>query len=198
MPGRNFVNGWDAARSHTFERIDLDCVSQLNPCLNAELHRRSGAKVLNPNRHWPLAAKSIRSLKGDFIHLQIGPQFNFRHLLGMSQRLLGVLIRGDGGKDSAASIVDTQEQPNGTRYAEPELPPRPGGSVARGVGSLPLGAKIVVASIPIWPAWILLFRGLDYFDGLGCRRHRWRAGGLVGLALGLFGLSFALWGWASP
>jgi hypothetical protein len=62
----------------------------------------------------------------------------------------------------------------------------------------PLGAKIGIAILPILFAWPIVFRGVEWFDGLGGRgRHRWRGLGLVSCGFGLLGLSALLWGWSA-
>ena len=70
-------------------------------------------------------------------------------------------------------------------------------SAASALRGSPLGAKIGVAILPIAVAWPIIFRGLDWFDGLGRERRRRRGLGLLALGFLLIGLSGGLWSFAA-
>jgi len=195
MTRRDFVNGGEAACLYAFDGVDLGCGSQLDACLDSETGRRGGAKVFYPDHYRPAAFEDARFLERDLINVEVWPQLDFGHLFGVGQSILRVLVGSDSRQHRTAGVVDAQEQTDGARYAKEELPSSPLSSIASAVRSLPLGAKVLVASIPIWPAWPIFFRGLDYFDRLGRRRNRRRAGLLIGSAISLFGASFCLWSW---
>ncbi len=80
-----------------------------------------------------------------------------------------------------------------------DLPPSPLGSLRSGIRSLPLGAQIIIACIPGLPAWLILFRALDWIGGFGGRRASNKRG-VIFLCLSgvLFGISGLLWWLASP
>jgi len=131
----------------------------------------------------------------------------FRHLHLVSSSLgvaISYLQRGVSvshtlfsGENGLAGVVESPQQPENADEADPEAPFGPIGRIGRTLRRSPLGAKVGIAVLPVIPAWLIIFRGLDWFDGLGCRRNRLRGVGLCLLGCSLIGLSAVLWGWSS-
>jgi hypothetical protein len=105
-----------------------------------------------------------------------------------NKRLVSVI----GSDQGTAGKKQRHYQPQQASGANAQLPPCPISCVTGRVRSLPLSAKIVVAGISTIAAWLMLFRGIDWFDGFGfTRRNRGR--GLAYIAIGF--LLFCLSGW---
>lgn len=134
-------------------------------------------------------------LLGNFVGLASGGGVLARNIESIGS-FSGVFL----GK-SQSPKVEPQGHPQAhdPKRAQNKLPPSPLSGLRSGIRSLPLGAKIVVAAIPMWPAWLFLFRGLDSLGGFGGRRRSvWHAFASFGWALSFLGASGLFWWLCGP
>jgi len=155
------------------------------------------SEVLNPSRSYPhICSKLIFCRPLRKAHL-------FMSGIGISlsyfQRPFSIMSGGDRSIGGLSRIVKADQQADNAQPAKPQLQPSPIRSIARSFRSAPLGAQIGIAFAPGFPAWLVIFRGLDRFEGYGGRgRSVWQGVLHLCTGLALFGLSGFLWSLISP
>ncbi|WP_348042627.1 hypothetical protein [Devosia sp.] len=92
----------------------------------------------------------------------------------------GGFSTGDRNQQSLSGVVKGNCNANDAKAPDYGRDHPPQCSIASGVRGLPLGAKIGLTIVLSLPAWVLVFRALDLFDGLGIRRNRRSAALCVG------------------
>jgi hypothetical protein len=159
---------------------------------NALRHRP--AKILDGNSNTPsiITVDAVTYPVDSNIWAELNPLGEFGDLIRPAHRVGGFASISHGFAGKFDLPVKTGGAEGGNKGADH----RPRRSPASSVCGLPLGAKIILSLILVWPAWRCVDVGLDYLDGFGDRdRDRRRTALWLCIALLLFGLIFMAWLW---